>query len=116
MFDIGFWELALIAIIALLVLGPERLPGAARTAGRLIARAKRVVGNLRSEIERELDLSELNELRRQAELSELKELADETQTTVSEVVKDVVAEPESKETSTTPTGSKTDTHAGSESR
>ncbi|RME34315.1 MAG: twin-arginine translocase subunit TatB [Gammaproteobacteria bacterium] len=56
MFDIGFWELALIGIVALLVLGPERLPGAARTAGRMIGRARRTLSDLRRELEQEVDL------------------------------------------------------------
>ena len=55
MFDIGFWELALIGLLALLVLGPERLPGAARTAGRWLGRARRTLGQIRAEVERELD-------------------------------------------------------------
>lgn len=53
MFDVGFSELALIAIVALLVLGPERLPRAARTAGALVRRARASWTNVRSEIERE---------------------------------------------------------------
>jgi len=56
MFDIGFWELAMIGVVALLVLGPERLPGAARTAGRLIGRARRTLSDLRRELEQEVDL------------------------------------------------------------
>lgn len=59
MFDIGTGELALIAVVALLVLGPERLPGAARTAGALIRRARASWQNMRSEIERELAAEEL---------------------------------------------------------
>ena len=43
MFDIGFWEFALIAIVALLVVGPDRLPGLMRTVGQLIGRAKRTM-------------------------------------------------------------------------
>lgn len=51
MFDIGFWELALIAVIALIVLGPERLPGAARTLGLWVGRARRYTEKLRVELE-----------------------------------------------------------------
>ena len=58
MFEIGFSELALIAIVALLVLGPERLPGAARTVGSLLRRARSSWTSLRDEIERELSLKE----------------------------------------------------------
>lgn len=59
MFDIGTGELGLIALIALLVLGPERLPGAARTAGALLRKARQSWSNVREEIERELAAEEL---------------------------------------------------------
>ena len=56
MFDIGFSELLLFGAIALIILGPEKLPQAARTAGRYYAKFRRTVANLQSEIEAELDL------------------------------------------------------------
>ena len=58
MFDIGFSELLLFGIIALIVLGPEKLPQAARTAGQWYAKLRRTVSTLQSEIEAELDLAE----------------------------------------------------------
>ena len=58
-FDIGFWELSIIAIVGLLVLGPERLPDAARTAGLWVRRIRRFVANTSAEIERELNLEEM---------------------------------------------------------
>jgi sec-independent protein translocase protein TatB len=61
MFDIGTGEVALIAVIALLVLGPERLPGAARTAGALLRKARQSWNNVRDEIERELAAEELKQ-------------------------------------------------------
>jgi sec-independent protein translocase protein TatB len=61
MFDIGTGELGLIAVIALLVLGPERLPGAARTAGALLRKARQSWHNVRDEIERELAAEELKQ-------------------------------------------------------
>lgn len=54
MFDLSFGELALVAVVALLVLGPERLPAAARTAGALMRRLRNSWQGVRSEIEREL--------------------------------------------------------------
>ena len=54
MFDLSFGELGLVAVVALLVLGPERLPGAARTAGALLRRLRNSWQGVRSEIEREL--------------------------------------------------------------
>ncbi len=59
MFDIGMGEIALTAVIALLVLGPERLPGAARTAGRVLRKARNSWQSVRTEIERELAAEEL---------------------------------------------------------
>ena len=58
MFDIGFWELLLIVSIALIVLGPERLPQAARTVGQWTGRARAFVRNLTTELERETRKSE----------------------------------------------------------
>jgi sec-independent protein translocase protein TatB len=59
MFDIGFAELLLIGVVALVVLGPERLPVAARTAGLWLGRIKRTVSNIQSEITEELRTEEL---------------------------------------------------------
>ena len=83
MFDIGFSELLLFGVIALIVLGPEKLPQAARTAGQWYAKLRRTVSTLQSEIEAELDLAETrqqmqNELAkiRQAESDMKRELAE----------------------------------------
>ena len=59
MFDIGFWELLLIAVLGLLVLGPERLPRVARTVGLWAGRARGYVRQLSQELDRELQASEL---------------------------------------------------------
>jgi sec-independent protein translocase protein TatB len=70
MFEVGFGEIALIAVVALLVLGPERLPGVARTVGALVRRARASWQSVRSEIERELAAEDikknLDEARRAA--------------------------------------------------
>lgn len=60
MFDIGFTELLLIAVIALVVVGPERLPGMARTVGRQLGRARRTMRGIQTQLEREVKLDELN--------------------------------------------------------
>src|SRR5690606_28540329 len=65
MFDIGFSELGLVAVIALLVLGPERLPTAARTAGRWVGSARRLVSQINQEVEKQIKLEELREKLRQ---------------------------------------------------
>lgn len=62
MFDIGFSELVLIAIVALVVVGPERLPRVARTAGLLLGRLQRYVGDIKADIHREIELDELKRL------------------------------------------------------
>ncbi|SDU29823.1 sec-independent protein translocase protein TatB [Pseudomonas pohangensis] len=59
MFDVGFSELLLVGLVALLVLGPERLPVAARMAGLWIGRLKRSFNSLKSEVERELGADEI---------------------------------------------------------
>lgn len=61
MFDIGFSELLLVGILALLVLGPERLPKAARTVGLIIGKVKRSVSGLQEELERQVRAEELQE-------------------------------------------------------
>ncbi len=75
MFDIGFWELVVIAIIALLVIGPERLPQFARDAGRLVGQFRRYVQKARKEIEKELALDQVNDL--QKDISHLDNLLKE---------------------------------------
>lgn len=93
MFDIGFWELMLVGVVALLVLGPDRLPEAARTAGLWVSRARRAVGALRTEIEREVELGELKRLEREAKAG-LRHLVDETRASV----RTLQATPEPRET------------------
>lgn len=65
MFDIGFSELMVIGIVALLVIGPERLPKVARTLGHLLGRAQRYVSDVKSDINREIQLDELKKLQSQ---------------------------------------------------
>lgn len=73
MFDIGFMELMLISIVALIVIGPERLPGAIRTATLWIGRAKRSFNQVKSEIESEINADEIKrQLHNESILSDLK--------------------------------------------
>jgi sec-independent protein translocase protein TatB len=65
MFDIGFSELMVIGIVALLVIGPEKLPKVARTLGHLLGRAQRYVNDVKSDINREIQLDELKKLQTQ---------------------------------------------------
>lgn len=68
MFDIGFSELLVIGIVALVVIGPEKLPKVARTIGHLLGRAQRYVNDVKSDINREIQLDELKKL--QSEVTE----------------------------------------------
>jgi sec-independent protein translocase protein TatB len=67
MFDIGFSELLVIGVVALLVIGPERLPKVARTAGHMFGRLQRYVNDVKADIQREIELDELKKLRTQFE-------------------------------------------------
>jgi sec-independent protein translocase protein TatB len=62
MFDVGFQELILVAIVALVVIGPERLPRAARVAGKWVGHARRTLSSVKHEIDRELKAEELKKI------------------------------------------------------
>ncbi len=79
MFDVSFSELALIGIVALVVIGPERLPKVARTVGHLLGRAQRYVNDVKGDIQREMDLGDLRDLKGQME-----EAARSVQTSIKE--------------------------------
>lgn len=83
MFDIGFWELSLIAVIALLILGPERLPRVARTAGLWVGKMKKMVADVKSNIDEELRMEELNTLKQAG--ADLKEGLSSTQKELTDV-------------------------------
>jgi sec-independent protein translocase protein TatB len=90
MFDIGFWELALIGIVALLVVGPDRLPGLARTVGLWVGRIRRYVSAVRDDIEREIQADELRKmLDKPDELNPLQDIIDETTSTISDANKEI---------------------------
>lgn len=110
MFDIGFSEMILIAIIALVVLGPEKLPRVARTAGHLLGRMQRYVNDVKSDINREIELDELRKLQKEMEKTaqsiqdtvkgevnavetELKQVTDGVQKTFSDPIADAFADP-----------------------
>jgi sec-independent protein translocase protein TatB len=76
MFDMGFTEMMLIGVVALVVIGPERLPGVARTAGKYFARLRNFMMNVRADVESELKADELREMfeSQQKDLQSLKEV------------------------------------------
>jgi sec-independent protein translocase protein TatB len=67
MFDIGFSEIVVIAVVALVVIGPERLPKTARTLGHLFGRLQRYVSDVKADISREMELDELRKLQREVQ-------------------------------------------------
>ena len=85
MFDIGFWELLVIAVLALLVLGPERLPGAIRSTARTIRSIKSMAGNVKSELDEQLRIHELHENLKKAESASMQNLSPELQKSVDEL-------------------------------
>ena len=69
MFDIGFSEIVVIAVVALVVIGPERLPKIARTLGHLFGRLQRYVNDVKADINREMELDELRKLQQQVKIA-----------------------------------------------
>ncbi len=62
MFDIGFWELVIITLVALVIIGPERLPAFARDAGKFVRKIRNFIQSAKRELEKELELDQLNDL------------------------------------------------------
>ena len=62
MFDIGFWEILLIAVLTMIIVGPEKLPGVAKTAGRWFGKTRRFIEGVKTEVEQEFDVTELKRL------------------------------------------------------
>lgn len=77
MFDMGFWELMLIGILSLIVLGPERMPTAIRTVRDWISSARKFSEGVKTELKEELRINELHENLKKAEQSNLQDLSPE---------------------------------------
>jgi sec-independent protein translocase protein TatB len=84
MFDIGFSELVVIGVVALIVIGPEKLPKTARTLGHLFGRLQRYVSDVKADISREMELEELRKLQTQVQAA-----ARDIETSVSAAARDV---------------------------
>lgn len=84
MFDVGFWEVLLILILALVIIGPERLPAAARQAGYFVGKARRYIEGVRSEVESELDVGEFKRMLHNQEV-QINELQQQIKTGVDDV-------------------------------
>jgi sec-independent protein translocase protein TatB len=92
MFDIGFWELCLVGLISLLVLGPERLPKAARIAGYWIGKTRSMVASVKTEIKQELQAEEMRQiLKQQSGLDEIERMTDEGKQFKQELTKELNA-------------------------
>ncbi|EON89123.1 Sec-independent protein translocase protein TatB [Plesiomonas shigelloides] len=85
MFDIGFWELVLIVVIGLVVLGPERLPVAVRTVARWVRTFRAMAASVQNELNQELKLQEMQENLKKAEQMNLKDLAPEVDASLREL-------------------------------
>jgi sec-independent protein translocase protein TatB len=83
MFDIGFSELFVIAVVALIVIGPERLPKVARTLGHMLGRLQRYVAEVKSDVAREIELEELRKFK-----SEMEDTARSFERTVRDEVRE----------------------------
>ncbi len=85
MFDSGFLELLIVGIITLMVVGPERLPGVAAKAGRMIGKMKAFIATTREDIEKELRADELQNMlvKQKEEISELRDMMQSTKDDVS---------------------------------
>ena len=97
MFDVGFSEIVVIGVVALVVLGPERLPRVARTAGLLFGRLQRYVANVKADIQREMDAAELGKLK-----DEMQDAARSIERSVSRQVESVEAQARSVQESLEP--------------
>jgi len=93
MFDIGFWELGLISVIALLVVGPERLPSLARTLGLWLGKARRMFTSIKDEIDREIRVDEIKKAAQEAVQAPVEKALEETadpMTTIKEETEKVM--------------------------
>ncbi|MGR9105606.1 MAG: Sec-independent protein translocase protein TatB [Gammaproteobacteria bacterium] len=79
MFDVGFWELVMVGVVGLVVIGPERLPGFARVTGLWLGKARRTIAMVKQEIQDELYAEDLRRsLRENSPAEEIRSLIDET--------------------------------------
>ena len=85
MFDIGFWELVLIFVVGLVVLGPERLPHAIRSVVNFVRAAKSMANSVKDELNHELKTQELHENLKKAEQMGMKNLSSEVQSSLEQL-------------------------------
>ena len=95
MFDIGFWEVTLIGIVALVIVGPERLPGLARTVGLWVGKGRRMIADVKRDIDREIRESDMGDL------SSVKSELDKVKTEVDSKARDFVKDSGMEDTQST---------------
>ncbi len=90
MFDVGFWELCMIGLVSLLVIGPEKLPKAARVAGFWIGKTRNMVASVKMEIKEELQAEEMRQIiKEQSGIEEAAKLLEESSATVNKMTSSV---------------------------
>lgn len=96
MLDIGFTEILLVAVIALVVLGPERLPGAIRTTAYWVAKVRRSFQSVKEELEREIDADGIKQqLHNEVIMKELKKTQEQLQHQIDDLKQSAPAKPDS---------------------
>lgn len=92
MFDVGILELFLVGLVALVVVGPERLPKLARTAGLWVGRGRRFISSVKQDIDRELKADELREIvEKQKRSNPLHEIVEDTKRDFADIKRDTAA-------------------------
>ena len=85
MFDVGFWEVAFIGVIALIVIGPDKLPGVARTVGAWVGKGRRMINEVKADIKKEMNAQDLQDFRDlKSEISSARQSATDMKDSVSD--------------------------------
>jgi len=95
MFDVGFWELCLVGLVSLLVIGPEKLPAAARVAGFWVGKTRNMVASVKAEIKEELQAEEMRQIfKEQSGIEEFKNIIEEGSNAVDDISSSIKSLPE----------------------
>ena len=90
MFDMGIWEITLIFVLLLVIVGPERLPKLARTVGLWVGKARSIVASVKAEVEQELKVEDLKRsIAQQTDVEEFKRLANQVKSINSDINSDI---------------------------
>lgn len=86
MFDVGFWELCLVGLVGLLVIGPEKLPKVARVIGFWVGKSRHMLSTVKAEIKQELQAEEMRQiLKQQSQTEAVQQLLKDSEDTVYEI-------------------------------